>query len=85
MHPVPGSPFQPRDHVRVVAAIDVYIHDVSKYIGRLGLVTHLDYSCGCGQRYPDDPAVGVTFPNGEKEEFWSEELSRIETGSEART
>lgn len=60
--------------VTVVAAIDVGIHDVRPFIGRAGVVDHLDYDCGCGQTYPDDPMIGVTFDDGAAEEFWSEEL-----------
>jgi hypothetical protein len=75
---VPGSPFQPKDVVRVVDAIDVEVHDVSRYIGQVGRVVHLEYSCGCGQQFPDDPAVGVKFANGDHEEFWPEELVRVE-------
>jgi hypothetical protein len=70
--------------VRVVGAIDTEIHDVSRHLGRLGLVEHLEYSCGCGQRYPDYPAIGVKFTDGETEEFWPDEVVRIKTGSEAR-
>ena len=29
---------------------------------------------GCGQRFPDDPMIGVRFPDGALQEFWREEL-----------
>lgn len=75
--PVPGAPRQAGDAVRVVAAIDRDAHDVSALIGASGVVDYLEYSCGCGQRFPDDPMIGVRFPDGRVEEFWSEELSEV--------
>jgi hypothetical protein len=80
---VPGSPFQPRDIVRVVDTVDIEVHDVRKHLGRLGLVVHLEYSCGCGQSYPDYPAIGVKFANGQTEEFWPEEVLRVRARSES--
>ena len=60
---VPGSPVQPKQIVRVVAAIDEYVYDVSGHIGRLGIVEYLDYG-GCGQTYPSDPMIGVKLGKG---------------------
>jgi len=77
--PVEGSPFQPGQIVRVVATTDVMIHDVSQYLGMVGVVTYLEYDCGSGQRFPDDPMIGVEFPELESEnheEFWAEELQK---------
>lgn len=74
-----GSPYQPGDLVRVIAAVDVEIHDVSHYVGRFGLVKYLEYECGSGQQYPDDPMIGVRFRDGSVEEFWREELCRAGT------
>lgn len=75
--PVFGSPVQPRQIVRVVAAVDTEIHDASGHLGRLGLVEHLDYSSGVGQRYPNDPMICVRFSNGQREVFWAEELLAV--------
>jgi hypothetical protein len=74
---VQGSPRNPGEIIRVVQAIDEEIHDVSSYIGRFGLVKYLEYSCGCGQSYPDDPMIGVRFADGKIEEFWKEELEPV--------
>jgi hypothetical protein len=74
--PVAGAPFQPGDRVIVVDAIDEDVHDVSALVGRSGDVDYLEYSCGCGQSFPDDPMVGVEFADGVHEEFWSQEIRR---------
>lgn len=71
---VEGSPFQPGGIVKVVSATDLELYDVSKYIGRTGVVKYLEYSCGSGQTYPGDPMIGVDLGEGILEEFWSEEL-----------
>jgi hypothetical protein len=71
---VEGSPYQPGQQVLVVQAIDVDICDVGEFVGKRGVVEHLEYSCGCGQSYPDDPMVGVRFADGDLQEFWREEL-----------
>jgi len=73
---VEGSPFQPGDHVMVVSATDSEIHDISEYIGSTGVVVYLEYSCGSGQTYPNDPMIGVSL-SGVVEEFWSEELNGV--------
>ncbi len=48
-----------------------------KFSGQEGIVKYLDYDCGCGQTYPNDPMIGVEFTGGEKEEYWKEELMRL--------
>ena len=74
--PVEGSPYQPGDWVRVVWVIDETVDPV--HVGRKGLVHHLEYDCGCGQRYPDDPMIGVRlFCTGLTVEFWHEELEPL--------
>ena len=75
--PVEGSPYQPGQQVKVVSAIDTGppCMDVTEYIGLFGVVDYLEYSCGCGQHFPDDPMIGVSFPDGRQVEFWAEELS----------
>lgn len=70
-----GSGFEIGDIVRVVCISDETVS--KKFLGRIGKVTHFDYSCGCGQSYPDDPMIGVRFSNGKIEEFWREEIFRI--------
>ena len=90
---VEGSPFQPGDRVQITQAVDaeVDVHPVTgrAYIGLAGVVEYLEYDCGCGQRFPDEPMIGVLIDGevwsvGEqwqksvrisnKREFWPEEL-----------
>ena len=68
--PIEGAPFQVGNLVRVVVHND-------PFIGLEGTVLYLDYDCGCGQRYPEDPLLGVLFTDGTQEEFWSEELQAV--------
>jgi len=77
--PVSGSPFQPDDIVRVVRSVDSVRSQcgVHAFIGLVGRVTYLEYFCGCGQRYPVDPMIGVKFDDGRVEEFWCEEIERL--------
>lgn len=74
-HAVEGAPFQPRQLVRVVGPTDP-ASPVDQHIGRQGVVEYLEYDCGCGQRFPDDPMIGVLFDAGDREEFWRDELAR---------
>jgi hypothetical protein len=76
-HHVDGAPVQPRQIVRVIAAIDSEIADVAGHIGRLGLVEYLEYECGCGQSFPANPMVGLRFTSGAREEFWPEEIEVV--------
>lgn len=45
--------------------------------GHYGVVTYLEYECGCGQNYPSDPMIGVCFDDGYIDEFWIEEFDVI--------
>lgn len=74
---VEGAPYQPGDVVRVVQAVDRPIHDVALFVGHVGVVAYLEYSCGCGQTFPDDPMIGVTFEGDLFEEFWREEVESV--------
>ena len=56
-------------------AIDRDVHDVSEFIGLRGVVEYLEYECGCGQHYPEDPMVGILFHDGRRQEFWREEVA----------
>lgn len=73
--PVPGAPRQPGDRVVVVRVIDPTAS--AEHVGQLGSVVHLEYGCGCGQRYPDDPMIGVELDDGTAEEFWRDELEGV--------
>lgn len=70
----PGAPFQPGDLVSVVKVADHTVDPV--YVGKRGRVRYLEYSCGCGQRFPDDPMIGVEL-DGRVEEFWRDELAMV--------
>ena len=63
------------DRVRIGEGTDETFD--SRFRRKTGIVKRLDYSCGCGQSYPDDPMIGVSFPDGQYEEFWTEELEII--------
>ena len=67
-----GSPFRIGKKVKVIKRIDDTVS--TKFIGRKGKVTYFDFTCGCGQSYPNDPMIGVLFPDQTIEEFWREEL-----------
>lgn len=75
---VADAPHQPGDVVRIVQAIDREVHDVARFVGRVGRVEYLEYRCGCGQTYPQDPMIGVVFLTGEREEFWREEIEAVD-------
>lgn len=67
---VDGAPFLIGQAVKVVKV------DESTYglFGRVGTVVYYEYECGCGQTFPEDPMIGVRFEDGDREEFWAEEL-----------
>jgi hypothetical protein len=71
---VKGAPFKMGERVRVTDSTDETFDRSFK--GRIGIVEYLEYQCGCGQSYPDDPMIGVRFQRGQVEEFWAEELKR---------
>ena len=73
-HDVSGAPFRIGERVRVVSSKDETFDP--HFIGRTGSVKYLEYECGCGQSYPDDPMIGVEFRARGTEEFWREELRR---------
>lgn len=68
---VPGAPFKIGAQVRFVKPCD----DTAdrQFIRKTGTVRYFEYSCGCGQSWPDDPMIGVEFANG-VEEYWKDEL-----------
>ena|SRR5450432_1880100 len=73
---VQGAPFRIGQAVRICQLTDETA--LRRLLGRLGTVEHFEYSCGCGQSYPGDPMIGVRLANGEIDEFWAEELERVE-------
>lgn len=73
---VEGSPFQPADRVKVVDIADSTADP--RNVGKTGCVVFLEYDCGCGQQFPNDPMIGVRFDDGSGEsEFWAEELALL--------
>ncbi len=73
---VPGAPFRIGDKVRVVRGTDETFD--RRFLRRVGIIEHFEYSCGCGQTYPNDPMIGVKFRSSEVEEFWQEELKLLD-------
>lgn len=71
---IDDAPFKIGDRVRVVYLADETAE--SKFLGREGVVLYFEYVCGCGQRFPSDPMIGVRFMRS-FEEFWKEELRLI--------
>ena len=69
---IPGAPYRISTPVRVVQLVDETGN--RRWLGRIGVVKYFDYSCGCGQTYPDDPMIGVESCRGKVEQFWKEEL-----------
>jgi len=76
-HDVDGAPFKIGESVKVVSFSDDTADE--EFLGCRGAVLYFEYSCGCGQTFPNDPMIGVQF--GErKAEFWKEELARASDG-----
>jgi hypothetical protein len=69
---VEGALIQVGAHVRIGDSEDETFDET--FTGQRGVVVHLEYECGCGQTYPNDPMIGVQFSDGQVEEFWFEEL-----------
>ena len=68
---VAGAPFCIGQRVRVIGFTDETA-DV-RYLGFVGVVVYFEYSCGCGQSYPNDPMIGIRIED-KVIEFWREEL-----------
>ena len=68
---VKGAPFRIGDYVRVTRIIDST--ESQALVGKTGTVEYFEYSCGCGQTYPEDPMIGVRIGKFTLE-FWKEEL-----------
>lgn len=66
------SPYQPKDNVIVLRFSDDT--GIQEFVGKVGVVEYLEYSCECGQSYPNDPMIGIKFPDGSLIECWSEEI-----------
>jgi hypothetical protein len=74
---VDGAPFKIGDVVYVVSLSDETAD--AEFLGRIGSVFYFDYTCGCGQTFPNDPMIGVNF-GAQKSEFWKEELATASDG-----
>jgi len=79
---VPGAPYKIGAPVRVAQLVDET--GDKKWLGKAGVVKYFDYTCGCGQTFPDDPMIGVELPRGGVEEFWKEELQVLSRRTTAR-
>ena len=69
---VAGAPYGIGAWARVRQIVDDTASTL--FVGLIGRVAYLEYSCGCGQSFPGDPMIGVLFADGRTEEFWQEEL-----------
>ena len=69
---VKGAPFRIGQAVWVRRLVDKEADPL--LLGKWGFVHYFEYSCGCGQSYPQDPMIGVRFLDGTLYEFWREEL-----------
>jgi hypothetical protein len=69
---VSGAPFKIGQLVEVRCLVDE--QGDPSFLGRRGVIEHLEYCCGCGQSYPHDPMIGVRLSDGRLDEFWKEEL-----------
>jgi hypothetical protein len=76
-HDVDGAPFKIGDSVKVVSLSDDTAD--AEFLGQQGKVLYFEYSCGCGQTFPNDPMIGVQFAE-QAAEFWKEELARPSDG-----
>lgn len=76
---IEGSPFQPGNIIRVSSCCDEVGEgvDIPALIGHFGIVKYLEYECGSGQHFPEDPMIGVRFRDNYIQEFWKEELSLV--------
>lgn len=76
-HDVDGAPFKIGETVKVVSFSDDMADE--EFLGCQGTVLYFEYSCGCGQTFPNDPMIGIQF--GERTaEFWKEELAQATDG-----
>ena len=75
-HDVEGAPFRIGTLVRVTGACDEVGRDcgIDELAGQCGIVKYLEYDCGSGQHFPDDPMVGVRFRDGGVRELWKDEV-----------
>jgi hypothetical protein len=71
-HDVDGAPFRIGERVRVISLSDETAD--SEFLGQQGQVLYFEYSCGCGQTFPNDPMIGIQFSE-QTAEFWKEELA----------
>lgn len=69
---VPGAPVSIGTRVTITAIEDP---EDNRFLNLQGVVKYLDYECGCGQNYPNDPMIGVSLNDGTEWEFWMNELS----------
>lgn len=78
---VRGAPFRIGVAVRVTGACDEVGRDcgIDELAGQYGVVKYLEYDCGSGQHYPDDPMVGVRFRDGKVRELWKDEMVAVST------
>ena len=55
-----GAPFKIGDWVEITSLPTDETFDKS-FCGETGKVLYFEYDCGCGQSFPSDPMIGVSF------------------------
>jgi hypothetical protein len=71
-HYVRGAPIQVGTPIIVGLSLDETFD--RSFVGREGVVVHLNYEGGTGQTFPGDPLIGVRFSDNREDDFWREEL-----------
>jgi hypothetical protein len=71
---IEGAPFKINNLVRILNNPNKDETFNKNLSGKKGYVEYFEYDCGCGQKFPEDPMIGVRFCNKKVDEFWKEEL-----------
>lgn len=73
---VKGAPFKIGDHVQVIKTADGKMN--KHFIGKRGKVVYFNYDYKCGKTFPADPMTGIRFRYKAEEEFYKDELVKVE-------
>lgn len=74
---VEGAPFKIGDIVIILDNPNSDDTFEKSFVHKIGEVFFFEYDCGCGQSFPNEPMIGIKFPEGAAEEFWKEELELL--------
>ena len=75
---ISGAPFNIGDSVLILNNPNNDLTFDEFFIYKKGVVKYFEYNCGCGQSFPNDPLIGVLFPDKRVEEFWKEEIRSLQ-------